>query len=74
MGVGRITLEINGKLIRNFTNQAVPAAARRRAALAGRGAHPLRRNRLTFIAIDKLRNESKVTITIYHRRPRRHHH
>jgi hypothetical protein len=74
MGVGRITLEINGKLIRNFTNQAFPRTLA--GGLRWHGAARIRygSNRLTFIAIDKLRNESKVTITIYHRRPRRHRH
>ncbi|HSZ70407.1 MAG TPA: Ig-like domain-containing protein [Solirubrobacteraceae bacterium] len=73
MGVGRITLEINGKLIRNFTNQAFPRILA--GGLRWHGAARIRygRNRLTFIAIDKLRNESRVSITIYHRRPRRRH-
>jgi hypothetical protein len=70
-GVGRITLEINGKLIRNFTNQAFPTTLA--GGLSWHGAARIRygRNRLTFIAIDKLRNESQVSITIYHRRPHR---
>lgn len=73
-GVGRITLEIDGKLIRNFTNQAFPG--RLFGAIHWHGAQRISfgAHRLTFIAIDKLRNESKVTITIYHRRPRRRHH
>jgi Cellulase (glycosyl hydrolase family 5) len=75
MGVGRITLEINGKLIRNFTNQAFPTTLA--GGLRWHGAARIRygSSRLTFIAIDKLRNESRVSITIYHRRPpRRHRH
>ena len=69
-GVGRITLEINGKLIRNFTNQAFPTTLA--GAMHWHGAQRIRygRNLLTFIAVDKLRNESKVSLTIYHRRPR----
>lgn len=69
-GVGRITLEINGKLIRNFTNQAFPTTLA--GAMRWHGAARIHygRNRLTFIAVDKLRNESQVSITIYHRRPR----
>jgi Cellulase (glycosyl hydrolase family 5)/Bacterial Ig domain len=75
-GVGRITLKINGKLIRNFTNQAFPTTLA--GAMRWHGAAHIRygSNRLTFIAIDKLRNESQVSVTIYHRRPqrrRRHH-
>jgi hypothetical protein len=74
MGVGRITLEINGKLIRNFTNQAFPQLLAGGLRWQGAARIHYGPNRLTFIAIDKLRNESKVTITIYHRRPRRHRH
>jgi hypothetical protein len=70
-GVGRITLEMNGKLIRNFTNQAFPATLA--GGLRWHGAAHVRYgvDRLTIIAIDKLRNESRVTITIYHRRQHR---
>ncbi|HEY3759864.1 MAG TPA: Ig-like domain-containing protein [Solirubrobacteraceae bacterium] len=70
-GVGRITLKINGKLIRNFTNQAFPTTLA--GAMRWHGAARIHygSNRLTFIAVDKLRNESQVSITIYHRRPRR---
>jgi hypothetical protein len=72
-GVGRITLQIDGKLIRNFTNQAFPTTLA--GAIRWRGAQTLRygRHRLTFIAIDKLRNESQVSLTIYHRRAHRRH-
>ncbi len=76
MGVGRITLEIDGKLIRNYTNQAFPRTLA--GALHWHGAGRIRfgRHRLTFIAVDKLRNESQVSLTIYHRRirHRRHRH
>lgn len=73
-GVGRITLEIDGKLIRNFTNQAFPT--RLAGAIRWHGAQriPLGRHKLTFIAIDKLRNESRVSITIYHRGSHHRHH
>jgi hypothetical protein len=74
MGVGRITLEINGKLIRNFTNQAFPTTLAGGLRWQGAARIHYGPNRLTFIAIDKLRNESKVTITIYHRRSRHHRH
>jgi hypothetical protein len=74
MGVGRITLKINGKLIRNFTNQAFPTTLA--GGLRWHGAARIRygRSRLTFIAIDKLRNESQVSITIYHSRSHSGHH
>lgn len=71
-GVGRITLEINGKLIRNFTNHSFPHTLA--GAIHWHGAQHIRygASELTFIAVDKLRNESRVTITIDHRRSRRH--
>jgi hypothetical protein len=76
MGVGRITLKINGKLIRNYTNQGFPATLA--GALHWHGAARIRpgRNILTFIAIDKLRNTTQRSLVIYHRvarRRRRHH-
>ncbi len=73
-GVGRITLEINGRLIRNYTNQAFPR--RLAGALHWHGAAHIRtgRNILTFIAIDKLRNTTQRSLVIYHRPPRRRHH
>jgi hypothetical protein len=74
-GVARITLEIDGRLIRNFTNPAFPSTLA--GAMHWHGAQRIRygRHLLTFIAIDKLRNESRVSLTIYHRhaRHRRHH-
>jgi hypothetical protein len=66
-GVGRITLEIDGKLIRNYTNQAFPSTLA--GALHWHGAAHIRpgRNVLTFIAVDKLRNTSQRSLVIYHR-------
>jgi hypothetical protein len=73
-GVARITLEIDGRLIRNFTNPAFPSTLA--GAMHWHGAQHIRygRHRLTFIAIDKLRNESQVSITIYHRHARHRRH
>jgi hypothetical protein len=70
-GVGRITLEIDGKLIRNYTNQAFPRTLA--GALHWHGAARVRpgRNTLTFIAVDKLRNTTERSVVIYHRVPRR---
>ena len=73
-GVGRITLEIDGRLIRNYTNQAFPRTLA--GALHWHGAahiHP-GRHILTFIAVDKLRNTTHASIVVYHRVPRRHGH
>jgi hypothetical protein len=73
-GVGRITLKIDGKLIRNFTNQGFPSTLAGAMHWHGAQRIPFGRHRLTFIAVDKLRNESQVSITIYHRRPRHRRH
>jgi hypothetical protein len=73
-GVGRITLKIDGKLIRNYTNQAFPRTLA--GALHWHGAARIRYGRhiLSFFAVDKLRNTSERSIVIYHRAPRRRHH
>ena len=75
-GVGRITLKIDGRLIRNYTNQAFPATLA--GALHWHGARSIRLGRhiLTFIAIDKLRNVAETSLVIYHRghHHHRHHH
>ncbi len=73
-GVGRITLEINGKLIRNYTNQRFPATLA--GALHWHGAAHIRPGRsvLTFIAVDKLRNISRRSLVIYHLLGRHHRH
>ncbi len=73
-GVARITLKIDGKLIRNFTDTAFPRTLAGAMRWHGAQRIPYGRHRLTFVAVDKLRNESQVTITIYHRRPRRSRH
>ncbi len=70
-GVARITLRIDGKLIRNYDS-----LGRDPAVLAGfldwQGAKHLRpgRHTLTFLAYDKERNVSNVSITIFHRAPK----
>lgn len=73
-GVGRITLEVDGHLIRNYTNQSFPATLA--GALHWHGAAHIRpgRNVLTFIAVDKLRNTSRRSLVIYHRVARRPRH
>jgi len=71
IGVFRITLKIDGRLIRNFGTHSYPKT------LAGNmewfGAHHISfgRHTLTFIAYDRQRNVSKASITIIHVR-RRH--
>jgi Cellulase (glycosyl hydrolase family 5)/Bacterial Ig domain len=72
-GVGRITLEIDGKLIRNYTNQGFPHTLA--GALHWHGAAHIRPGRhiLTFLAVDKLRNITRRSLVIYHLVPRRKH-
>ena len=71
-GVARITLRIDGKLIRNYDS-----LGRDPSVLSGfinwQGAKHLRpgRHTLTFLAYDKERNVSNVSITIFHRAPKR---
>jgi hypothetical protein len=77
-GVGRITLKIDGRLIRNYTNQGFPGTLF--GIMHWHGAQHLRPGRhiLTFLAVDKLRNISERSIVIYrlpaHRRRHRHGH
>lgn len=72
-GVGRITLKIDGRLIRNYTNQGFPRTLA--GALHWHGAASIRSGRhiLTFIAIDKLRNTTERSLVIYHLLPHRKH-
>ncbi len=69
LGVYRIKLEIDGKLIRNYGTSADPA--RLAGVLDWQGAKHISfgRHTLTFIAYDKELNTSQVSITVYHRRP-----
>lgn len=71
-GVARITLEIDGKLIRNYTNPAYPVTLAGALHWHGAARIPYGRHILSFLAIDKVRNTSQRSIVIYHRRPRRH--
>jgi Cellulase (glycosyl hydrolase family 5)/Bacterial Ig domain len=72
-GVGRITLKLDGKLIRNYTNKAFPRNLS--GAIRWKGAARIRAGRhiLTFIAVDKLRNTSERSVVVYHRGRRRRH-
>ncbi len=69
LGVYRIKLEIDGKLIRNYGTSADPA--RLTGVINWQGAKHISfgRHTLTFIAYDKELNTSRVSITVYHRRP-----
>jgi hypothetical protein len=67
-GVFRITLKIDGKLIRNYDGPTYPHTLF--GLLDWQGAKHLRYGRhiLTFTAYDKERNVSQTSVTIYHRR------
>jgi hypothetical protein len=74
IGVFRIRLEWNGKLIRNYDGPSFPDHLY--GALDWQGAKhiPYGRITLTFLAYDKERNVSSVSIVVYHARPKRKHH
>jgi hypothetical protein len=71
-GVFRITLKVDGKLIRNYDGPTYPSALT--GFLEWQGAKRLGygRHLLTFIAHDRERNVSQRSITIVHRRAGRH--
>jgi Cellulase (glycosyl hydrolase family 5) len=70
IGVFRIRLEWDGKLIRNYDGPSFPDFLF--GALDWQGAKhiPYGRHRLTFLAYDKERNVSSVSIEVDHTRPR----
>jgi hypothetical protein len=72
-GVFRIRVEVDGKLIRNYDGPAFPS--RLSGALRWQGAKHIRygRHTLTFIATDKERNVSHMTVTVYHGKPKQRH-
>jgi hypothetical protein len=71
IGVFRIRLEWDGKLIRNYDGPSFPDTLH--GALDWQGAKhiPYGRITLTFLAYDKERNVSQVSIVVYHARPTR---
>ena len=71
-GVFRIRLEIDGKLIRNYDGPAFPSTLSGFLDWQGAKRISYGRHTLTFLAYDKERNVSNVSITIFHRRPGRH--
>ena len=81
LGVFRITLRIDGKLIRNFGGKTYPS--RLSGFLEWQGAKhiSLGRHTLSFVAFDRQRNLSETSVTIVHAamhrrhaKKRRHHH
>ncbi len=73
-GVGRITLKIDGKLIRNYTDQGFPHTLA--GALRWHGAQhiPPGRHILSFFAVRQAPQHAERSIVIYHRAPHRKRH
>ena len=69
----RITLRIDGKLIRNFGGKTYPG--RLSGFLEWQGAKhiSLGRHRLSFVAFDRQRNVSETSVTIVHAAKHRRH-
>ncbi|MGO9488096.1 MAG: cellulase family glycosylhydrolase [Solirubrobacteraceae bacterium] len=72
-GVFRIRLEIDGKLIRNYDGNSYPRVLSGRLDWQGAKHIPYGRHTLTFLAYDRERNVSQVSITIIHLRPKPKH-
>jgi len=66
VGVFRIRLEIDGKLIRNYDGDSYPDSLTGAIEWQGAKHIPLGRHTLTFLAYDKERNVSEASITIIH--------
>jgi hypothetical protein len=64
--VGRITLQIDGRHIRSFTNQSFPSHLRGVIDWRGAAAISYGRHRLEVLAVDKIHNISHAYVTIYH--------
>ncbi|MGO9322625.1 MAG: cellulase family glycosylhydrolase [Solirubrobacteraceae bacterium] len=73
IGVFRIRLEWNGKLIRNYDGPSFPTTLSGAIDWQGAKHIPYGRLTLTFLAYDKERNVSSASITVYHARPKRRH-
>jgi len=75
-GVFRITLKVDGRLIRNYDGKTYPDVLSGRIDWQGAKHIPFGRHTLTFLAYDRMRNVSRRSITIIHVHPkhRRHRH
>jgi hypothetical protein len=67
-GVFRITLKIDGKLIRNYDGPSYPMTLSGLLDWQGARQIPYGRHVLTILAFDKERNASRTSVTVYHRR------
>lgn len=73
VGVFRIRLEWNGKLIRNYDGPSYPDSLSGAIDWQGAKHIPYGKLTLTFLAYDKERNVSSVSITVFHARPKPKH-
>jgi hypothetical protein len=73
VGVFRITLRVDGKLIRNFGGHTYPSTVSGFLDWQGAKHIPLGRHTLSFRAYDRLRNVSETSVMIVHRRSSRRH-
>jgi len=74
VGVFRIRLEIDGRLIRNYDGKTYPHSLTGRLDWMGAKHIAYGRHRLTFSAYDRLRNVTRRTLTIIHLKPKPKHH
>ncbi len=69
VGVFRIRLEWDGKLIRNYDGPDFPSALSGAIDWQGAKHIPYGWHTLTFLAYDKERNVSQTSVLVYHARP-----
>jgi hypothetical protein len=67
LGVFRITLKIDGKLIRNYGGSGYPTKLSGFLRWQGAKHIPFGRHTLTFLAYDRERNVAETSVTINHR-------
>jgi hypothetical protein len=72
VGVFRITLRVDGRLIRNFGGHTYPSRVSGFLDWQGAKHIPLGRHRLSFQAYDRQRNVAETSVMIVHRSSRRH--
>lgn len=73
-GVFRIKLEVDGRLIRNYDGPSYPTTLSGLLQWQGAKHISFGPHLLTFTAYDKQRNVSRVSVAVYHARPKARHH
>jgi hypothetical protein len=66
LGVFRITLKVDGRLIRNYGGSGYPKSLSGFLRWQGAKHIPTGRHTLTFLAYDRERNVAETSVTIYH--------